>query len=85
MATIRPRISVDEDLWNAVEATAKLRRQHPSTLVEEALNAYLDQSKTVSMLFKIASELVSNEARTQDDIRYIADYIVDKYRSEVEG
>ncbi|MBB3938115.1 hypothetical protein SAMN05216566_1285 [Aureimonas phyllosphaerae] len=85
MATTRPRISVDADLWNVVEATAKLRRIHPSTLVEEALNAFLDPSKDVGRLANAVSELMSNATRTNDDIRYIADYIVDKYRSENES
>lgn len=86
------RISMDEALWDAVQAVAQVRRIAPHLYVEEVLMASLGPSDAMQKAMELAesmrdhaSELLSNSIETRDQIRIIADYIVDLYRARDEG
>ncbi|WP_152048783.1 hypothetical protein [Aureimonas psammosilenae] len=84
MATVRPRISIPDEVWTAVEEAAKFRRIHPSTFVEQALIRALDPSNEIEALTRMVRELSVNTSSVHDKINYLADYVVDRYRSENE-
>ena len=86
------RLSLDEALWDAVEAAARARRIAPYLFVEEALKAALGPSETVARLVELAdaAALSAREARVsaaemRDQIQVISDFIVDLYRAEAQA
>ena len=86
------RISMDEALWEAVQAAAQVRRIAPHLYVEEVLVASLGPTDAMQKAVKLAesmrahaSEILSSSIETRDQIRIIADYIVDLYRASDEG
>lgn len=86
------RISMDEALWDAVQAAAQVRRIAPHLYVEEVLVAALGPSDTMQKAVELAesmrahaSKILSSSIETRDQIRIIADYIVDLYRASDEG
>ena len=92
MARRPGRVSLDEALWDAVEAAARARGIAPYLFVEEALTAALGPSETVARLAELseAAALSAREARAsaaemRDQIQVISDFIVDLYRAEVQA
>ena len=92
MARRPVRVSLDEALWDAVEAAARARGIAPYLFVEEALTAALGPSETVARLAELseAAALSAREARAsaaelRDQIEVISDFIVDLYRAEVQA
>jgi hypothetical protein len=91
MARRPVRVSLDEVLWDAVEAAARARGIAPYLFVEEALKAALGPSETVARLAELteAAALSAREARAsaaemRDQIQVISDFIVDLYRAEAQ-
>ncbi|MDH2313902.1 hypothetical protein [Methylobacterium brachiatum] len=89
MARRPVRAALDEALWAAVEAAARARGIAPYVFVEEALKAALGPSETVARLTELAEaagasarEARASAAAMEDQIRVIADFIVDLYRAE---
>ena len=83
------RVSLDEALWDAVEAAARARGIAPYLFVEEALTAALGPSETVARLAELADaaatsarEAQVSAAEMRDQIQVISDFIVDLYRAE---
>ncbi|MCJ2067374.1 hypothetical protein MKK75_00905 [Methylobacterium sp. J-030] len=81
------RISLDEALWDAVQAAAKVRGVAPHLYVEEALSASLGPSDAMQRFAHVAesmnvnaADIMANAAETRDQIRVISDFIVDLYR-----
>lgn len=81
------RISMDEALWDAVQAAAKVRGVAPHIYVEEALSASLAPSEAMQRVAQLAesmnanaSDILANATETRDQIRVISDFIVDLYR-----
>lgn len=86
------RISIDDALWDAVQAAAKVRRIAPHLYVEEILIAALGPSSMMQELVELtdairqhAHDIRASSTETRDQIHVIADYIVDLYRSRDEG
>ena len=89
MARRPVRVALDEALWAAVEAAARARGIAPYVFVEEALKAALGPSETVAQLAELAEaagasarKARASAAAMEDQIRVIADFIVDLYRAE---
>ena len=92
MARRPVRVSLDEALWDAVEAAARARGIAPYLFVEEALTAARGPSETVARWAELsaAAALSAREARAsaaemRDQIQVISDFIVDLYRAEVQA
>ncbi|KIU26963.1 hypothetical protein SR39_31080 [Methylobacterium radiotolerans] len=86
------RMSLDEALWDAVEAAARARGIAPYLFVEEALIAALGPSETVARLAELADaaamsarEAQVSAAEMRDQIQVISDFIVDLYRAEAQA
>ena len=89
MARRPVRVSLDEALWAAVEASARARGIAPYLFVEEALTAALGPSETVARVAELAEAAAASArdarasaAAMEDQIRVISDFIVDLYRAE---
>ena len=89
MARRPVRVALDEALWAAVGAAARARGIAPYVFVEEALKAALGPSETVAQLAELAEaagasarKARASAAAMEDQIRVIADFIVDLYRAE---
>lgn len=89
MSRRQVRISLDEAVWDAVQAASKARGVPLHVQVEEALIASLGPSQALAQLANLAesmkanaADIVANAAETRDQIRVISDYVVDLYRSE---
>ena len=92
MARRPVRVSLDEALWDAVEAAARTRGIAPYLFVEEALKAALGPSETVARLAELADaaaasarEAQVSAAEMRDQIQVISDFIVDLYRAEAQA
>lgn len=73
MASERQRVSVDPVLWDAAEAAAKAQRVHVSTIVERALQTYLDPYQTIHTAADLVRQTMVNQAETRDLIRVLVD------------
>lgn len=87
MSRRQVRLSLDEALWDAVQAAAKVRGVAPHLYVEEALTASLGPSQAIRTLSEMAEamsanarDIMANSAETRDQVRVISDFIVDLYR-----
>lgn len=92
MSRRQVRLSLDEALWDAVQAAAKVRGVAPHLYVEEALTASLGPSQAMRTLSEMAEamsanarDIMANSAETRDQVRVISDFIVDLYRERGDG
>jgi len=83
MANRELRVSIDGDMVEAVQSVAKARREHPANVVEAALNLYLDAGHIVEQAAEAARVAIIRTSAVEDQIRAIADYVVDVRRAEV--
>jgi hypothetical protein len=88
MSRRQVRLSLDEALWDAVQAAAKVHGVAPHLYVEEALRTALGPSESMHKAAEIAEnvraqavEMMASAAEMRDQVRVIADYIVDLYRA----
>lgn len=88
MSRRQVRLSLDEILWDAVQAAAKVHGVAPHLYVEEALRTALGPSESMHKAAQIADnvraqadEMMASAREIRDQIQVIADYIVDLHRS----
>jgi hypothetical protein len=89
MARPSIRLAIDEALWDAVKAAARVRGIETYAFVEEALTAALSPAETIQQLTALAAETatgarsaMASAAEMRDQIQVISDFIVDLYRAE---
>ena len=82
MAAERQRISVDPALWEAVVAVAKAQKVHPSTLVERALQCYLDPRDVIEKAAKLVRQYQINQSEIRDMLHVISDEMIDRASRE---
>ncbi len=83
MANRELRVSINGDMVAAVQSVAKARRTPPATVVEAALTLYLDAGHIVEQAVEAARVSIIRTMAVEDQIRAIADYVVDVRRAEI--
>lgn len=82
MARETIRINVDPALWEAVQAAAKAKGVPLYAYVEAAFKCAVDPFETIRTSAESIRYLTSNAVEVADQIRLIADFIVDAQRAE---
>lgn len=82
MVREQKRISVDPVLWEAVEAAAKAKGVPVHIYVERALKTAIDPFDALERAAESVRYMTSNAVEVGDQIRLIADYIVDAQRAD---
>jgi hypothetical protein len=78
---VRIRISVDEDLWAAVEMVARVRNLTSSEYLERALLMSVGPFETIERASNLISERTLDLNEISEQIRVIADAVVDAWRT----
>lgn len=81
MAKEQRRISIEVELWEAVEAAARAKGIATSSYIEQALHLALGPFEIIQRAADLALTAQASAAETVERINIIADYIVDAHRA----
>lgn len=84
MTDNRIRLAIDPALWDAVQTAATALEMPVHSYVDKALRAYIDPTSTIDTAAKLVRNLMQTQSETQDQIRVLSDYIVDRMQIEHE-
>ena len=79
---VRIRISVDEDLWTAVEMVARARNMSSSEYLERALQMSVGPFETIERASNLISDRTLDLNEIAEQIKVIADAVVDAWRTQ---
>lgn len=83
MTRQQKRISIDESLWDALQAASRAVHMKDHEYLEAAIQTSLFQHNTIRMLSELNTNLLANLVDTNSKIDTIYGFIVDLYRAEV--
>lgn len=79
---VRVRVSIDEDLWIAVQMVARVRDISPTEYVEQALQTMIGPCETIERASNLISERTLDLNEVSEQIKVIADAVVDAWRTQ---
>jgi hypothetical protein len=79
---VRVRVSIDEDLWIAVQMIARVRDISPTEYVEQALQTMIGPFETIERASNLISERTLDLNEVSEQIKVIADAVVDAWRAQ---
>lgn len=82
MTKIRVRVSLDKSVWTAAEAAARAKGINTAEYLETALRCAIDPFETIGRAAELVRGRMLDLAEIADQIRVIADAVVDQWRSD---
>lgn len=79
---VRIRVSIDQDLWTAVEAIARSRDISSTDYLEQALQMAMGPFETIDRASNLISERTLDLNEISEQIKVIADAVVDAWRAQ---
>jgi hypothetical protein len=79
---VRIRVSIDQDLWTAVETIARSREISSTDYLEQALLMAIGPFETIERASNLISERTLDLKEISEQIRVIADAVVDAWRAQ---
>lgn len=82
MTKIRVRVSLDKNVWTAAEAAARAKGVSTAEYLEAALRCATDPFEVIERAAVLVRGRMLDVAEIADQIRVIADAVVDQWRSD---